>query len=131
MATSYNAQVSTKDNKYTIQFETDKYENYKTVEKACHSAVDKNIGSLTFYCRDLNQTISIHDYLVRLLATLWHEQDEFSGKHPFGNSGWSYDVMACLIAHNLIPGELDEDGYVKIVDYGEGDKVIREYIKLM
>lgn len=131
MSTSYNAQSNNKDGRYAIQFETSNHEYFKMVERACQRAVDKNIGALTFFSHDLGETISIHDYLIRLLSTLWHEQDEFSGKRPFGNSGWSYDLMACLIANNIIPGELDEEGYVNDVDYEKGDEVIRGYIKLM
>lgn len=93
--------------------------------------VDTDIGSLTFFCHDLGQDISIHDYLIRLLSTLWNEQDGFSGKRPFGNSGWNYDLLACLIAHKIIPGELDDEGYVMEVDEEQGDKIIREYIKTL
>jgi hypothetical protein len=42
MATSYNAQMCRKENKYSIQFETSSYELFKMVEKACQKAVDKN-----------------------------------------------------------------------------------------
>ena len=91
----------------------------------------QDIGFLTFFCKDLNETISIHEYLKRLLLTLWKEQDEFSGKRPFGNSGWDYDLMACLIAHNKILGSIDEDGYIEDCDYHTGDITIREYIKEM
>lgn len=41
MATSYNAQIDNKNGKYTIQFETNSYEYFKLVEKACQKAVDK------------------------------------------------------------------------------------------
>lgn len=131
MSTSYNAQSNNKDGRYTIQFETSNHEYFKMVERACQRAVDKNIGALTFFSHDLGETISIHDYLIRLLSTLWHEQDEFSGKRPFGNSGWNYDLLACLIAHKIIPGELDDEGCVMEVDEEQGDTIIREYIKTL
>ena len=41
MATSYNAQINNKKGEYTIQFETNCYEYFKLVEKACQKAVDK------------------------------------------------------------------------------------------
>ena len=42
------------------------------------------IGTLSFHSNDLNETISIHEYMFKLLSTLWEEQDGFSGKRPFG-----------------------------------------------
>lgn len=41
MSTSYNAQINNADEKYTIQFETNNYDYFKLVEKACQKAVDK------------------------------------------------------------------------------------------
>ena len=41
MATSYNAQICKGENDYRIQFQTDNYEYYKMVEKACQKAIDK------------------------------------------------------------------------------------------
>lgn len=38
--TGYNAQIDNKNGKYSIQFETNNYEYYKLVEKACQKAVD-------------------------------------------------------------------------------------------
>lgn len=89
----------------------------------------KGIGSLEFYCNDLDKKISIHDYLIELLKALWEEQDEFSGKRPFGNSGWDYDLIGCLIANNIIEGKLDEYGYVIEGDTKKGYALIKEYIE--
>lgn len=41
MGTGYNAQICRKENKYTLQFETDNYEYFKEVERACQRVVDK------------------------------------------------------------------------------------------
>ena len=41
MSTAYNAQICRGENKYTLQFETDNYEYFKLVEKACQQAIDK------------------------------------------------------------------------------------------
>lgn len=46
MATSYNAQLCRGENKYSIQFETNNYDLFKMVEKACQKAVDKNQKAL-------------------------------------------------------------------------------------
>jgi hypothetical protein len=37
---------------------------------------------------DAGDNITIRDYLRILLETLWEEGEGFSGKRPFGNSGW-------------------------------------------
>ena len=41
MSTSYNAQLDNKNGKYTIQFETNNYDYFKIVQKACQKAIDK------------------------------------------------------------------------------------------
>lgn len=54
---------------------------------------------------------TIGGYLVELLATLWGSGEGFSGKRPFGNSGWEYDLYLPLIKAGLVRGTIDEDGY--------------------
>ena len=85
---------------------------------------------LRFYCHDLDGEVSIRDYLTTLLLRVWDEGESFSGKRPFGNSGWEYDLYKPLIAANVIKGELDEDGYIDGVDdkagHAEIERLIRE-----
>ena len=45
---------------------------------------------------------TIKDYLIRLLLTVWDEGERFSGKRPFGNSGWEYDLYNALISAKII-----------------------------
>ena len=40
---------------------------------------------------------TVRDYLKSLLSTLWLEKDGFSGKRPFGNSGWTYDLTEPIV----------------------------------
>lgn len=42
--------------------------------------------------------LTVRDYLKALLRRLWLEQEGFSGKRPFGNSGWE-----------------DEDGWIEAI----------------
>lgn len=50
---------------------------------------------------------TIRGYLVRL-------GDGFSGKRPFGNSSWGFDLYRPLIAANAIGGTLDPDeGFIE------------------
>lgn len=71
---------------------------------------------------------TIGEYLEKLFLTLWEEKDGFSGKRPFGNSSWEYEIYAALIAAGCIDGEFDEDGYIDSVDYISADDIIRETI---
>ena len=74
---------------------------------------------------------NIRGYLVALLAKLWHEQDEFSGKRPFGNSDWSYDLYAALLSAGIVDGSIDSDGYIDEVDEQAADELIRAAIRAL
>jgi hypothetical protein len=67
---------------------------------------------------------TVRGYLVALLRELWREGEGFSGKRPFGNSSWEYDLYPPLIKAGLIRGKLDEDGYIEDVDDKRGDELI-------
>lgn len=71
---------------------------------------------------------TVGEYLSKLLLTLWDEEDGFSGKRPFGNSGWKYEIYTALVSAGVVSGELDEDGYLKEFDESEADGIIREMI---
>jgi hypothetical protein len=66
--------------------------------------------------------ITIREYLHKLLSKLWREEGGFSGKRPFGSSGWTLDLVYSLVHAEMIPGDLerDEDGYIEDATY---DKV--------
>lgn len=64
---------------------------------------------------DAGDGLTVRGYLRELLLTLWEEGEGFSGKRPFGNSGWESDLYAPLIEAGFISGELDEDGYIETV----------------
>jgi hypothetical protein len=90
-----------------------------------------DIGEIKFFCRDFDNEITIKGYFKELLCTLWKEQDGFSGKRPFGNSGWDYDIYAALILAGAIEGELDENGYIDEMSKkqeGIGNALIIDYI---
>lgn len=73
--------------------------------------------------------VSVREYLRQLLTTLWEERDEFSGKRPFGNSGWEYDVYLGLVKAGLLEGKIDEDGYLEDVDAKRGHQLIKGAIQ--
>ncbi len=70
------------------------------------------------------EAATIRDYLIALLHTLWREQDQFSGKKPFGNSGWEWDMFPPLINAGLVSGRLDEHGYIDQVDERTANELI-------
>lgn len=67
---------------------------------------------------------SIREYLKELLFVLWDEREGFSGKRPFGNSGWEFDLYVPLIESGVVEGTLDLDGYVQHVNKEQADTII-------
>jgi hypothetical protein len=87
---------------------------------------------VTFYCDDLGEELTVRDYMKRLLSSLFASGEGFSGKRPFGNSGWEYDVLYALIKSGFIAGtyEEDEDGgiYCDGYDWAEFHDFIQAVI---
>ncbi len=67
---------------------------------------------------------TVREYLVALLAEVWTEKEGFSGKRPFGNSGWEYDLYLPLLKAGLVDGALDEDGYIDHMDDDAAERLI-------
>lgn len=40
---------------------------------------------------------TLDTYLKELLKAIWLEGEGFSGKRPFGNSGWQWDINSALV----------------------------------
>lgn len=77
---------------------------------------------------DFPKDFTIRDYLKTLLMTVWEEGESFSGKRPFGNSGWEYDLYAPLVKAGAVPGTLDADGDLDTVDVAEAYVVVIKLI---
>lgn len=86
------------------------------------------ILNLKFASRDLGKECSIRDFLKELLITLWQEEEMFSGKRPFGNSGWKSDIEKTLIENKIISGKFDEDYYIEEYDDEKSDKLMKKLI---
>jgi hypothetical protein len=67
---------------------------------------------------------TVREYLIALLSELWTGEQGFSGKRPFGNSGWQYDIYIPLMRAGMISGELDERGYVIEMDRVAGTQLV-------
>lgn len=71
---------------------------------------------------------TIRDYLKALLMSVIEEEESFSGKRPFGNSGWKWELYQALIVHKAIKGKLDADGCIDECDEYKAEKLIRKAI---
>ena len=87
-----------------------------------------DILSIPMEKNDANAS-TIGEYLITLLSTVWEEEEGFSGKRPFGNSGWKSDVYAALIKANAVQGKLDEDGYVESIDRKKANSIVEEAVQ--
>ena len=67
---------------------------------------------------------TIKDYLIALLRKLWADGESFSGKRPFGNSGWDQDLTIPLVVAGVIDGTMDEDGYIDNANYNQANAAI-------
>lgn len=86
---------------------------------------------LPFYCRDLDEKMTIREYMRRLLSTLFEEGESFSGKRPFGNSGWSHDLILPLVVSGAVAGSYtayDEDGEETTYDADDAEQEVEGYI---
>ena len=78
---------------------------------------------------------TIREYLVALLAAVWEREESFSGKRPFGNSSWKYEVYAALGAGGVIAitrsDEDDDDFDISPDEAAKADDSIRLAIAAM
>lgn len=78
--------------------------------------------------------ITVGQFFGKLLSTLWEENEGFSGKRPFGDSDWQYEVYEAMAKAGIVEMTFDEDGYVDEFTYEEeelADQLIQQAIKLM
>lgn len=71
---------------------------------------------------------TIGGYLRRLLSDLWREEECFSGKSPFGNSSWQYEVYTALATHKFISATFDDEGYLDDFDEQAGAALVQAVI---
>lgn len=73
--------------------------------------------------------LTLKEYLKETLLTFIREGESFSGKRPFGNSDWDWQIYKGLIALDNSLGTLDEDGYIATVDSEACDRIIVKCVK--
>lgn len=109
--------------------------SYETFYLCCKSRLRRglmmtNILDLEMVENDI-ESKTIREYLKTLLITVWEKEESFSGKRPFGNSGWKYDIYRTLATHKLIEADIDEDGDIVDIqrsEYSKADQLISEAI---
>ncbi len=72
---------------------------------------------------------TVRGYLIELLTELWREESGFSGKRPFGQSGWQSTIELALVKAGVVQGTLDEDGYLDTLDDAAAQAVMLEAIR--
>ena len=77
---------------------------------------------------DAGENITVRQYLHKLLQALWSDGEGFSGKRPFGNSGWEYDLYTPLIKSGLIKGEYSDEYGIENFDTKEARKYVHSLI---
>ena len=75
------------------------------------------VADIKFDCFDFDNPITLREWARGILLELVKKQDGFSGKRPFGNSGWVYYLGVPFVKVGLLDG--DEDGYPADGDYAE------------
>jgi len=74
---------------------------------------------------------TVGEYLLKILRNVWEDGEGFSGKRPFGNSGWEYDIYYSLAEEGLIDATVDDEGeYIKL-DKATGHKLVKQAIMAM
>jgi hypothetical protein len=74
---------------------------------------------------------TVREYLEKLLATLWSEEEGFSGKRPLGDSGWQGFIEHALVKYGCINGTLDEYGDLVNIDDDAAGKLMQDVIRAL
>lgn len=90
---------------------------------------NEDILNITFECDDLGETLTIRQYLLKLLGTLWDEEESFSAKRPFGNSGWKRDIFYALADAGAIDAEPGDEWSISEEEESIANKIIADLIE--
>jgi hypothetical protein len=74
------------------------------------------------------EAATIRDYMKALLRGVLTETEGFSGKRPFGNSGWEWDMHKPLVKAGLVTGTLDADGFIEGHDRKAADALLLQAV---
>ena len=74
---------------------------------------------------------TLGEYFTKLLLAVWDENEGFSGKRPFGNSGWTIDVYYTIAKNGLVKATYDPDWGDYDYDTEEADDYIRNMLSCL
>ena len=60
---------------------------------------------------DAGDDLTVRQWLSQLLSMVWEEEESFSGKRPWGNSGWQFPLHQALARAGFFEyGPCDDEG---------------------
>ncbi len=74
---------------------------------------------------------TVREYFLAIAKKVWEDGEGFSGKRPFGNSGWNYDIYGALVSADLISGTFDGDGYLEECDTQAGYELVMQALEYL
>lgn len=79
--------------------------------------------SATFVPSDIGKPMTVREYLRDLLLAVLEQGESFSGKRPFGNSGWEENLVIPMIEAGVLAGTIDaqDPDYPEAFDWDEKD----------
>ncbi len=87
-----------------------------------------NILDIEMQGNDANAD-TVREYLKKLLFTLFDEGESFSGKRPFGNSDWEYQLYKAFVVAGAVKGTVDEYGDLQEFDQIKAIALVFEAIE--
>ena len=89
----------------------------------------KEILDLEFYSQDWYRTMTVKEFLKKILSTYIREREEFSTKRPFGNSDWDSDLIILFIKKNIIKGKIDKYNSIEDFDFGQFNILLQNIVQ--
>lgn len=82
-----------------------------------------NLLAHSFTPHDIGDEMTVRQYLAKLLLAVLEEGECFSGKRPFGNSGWEENLVIPAIECGALRGEIDlsDPGWPEATGWDEGE----------
>ena len=75
---------------------------------------------------------TIRQFFVAVADRVWNYGEEFSGKHPFGNANWHWDLYRVLVQAGVVEGFRDGlGGELLPSDIFVADRIVRDAIRAL
>ena len=68
------------------------------------------------------EAATIRDYLKAIVSNVWSKGEGFSGKRPFGNSGWERELYYPLVKAGVATGKLGDGPWIDDITREERDE---------